>query len=77
MDSSWTRDRTHASEDGFLSTVAPGKSNLLSFVKIYFGLEVWEILVAQPGTEPMPPAVEAESPNHWTLGDSLTLLLID
>ena len=24
------------------------------------------ILVPQPGMEPMPPAVEARSPNHWT-----------
>ena len=25
----------------------------------------------------MPPAVEAQSPNHWTPGDSLTVLVID
>ena len=24
------------------------------------------ILVPRPGMEPMPPAVEAQSPNHWT-----------
>ena len=24
------------------------------------------ILVPRPGIEPMPPAVEAQSPNHWT-----------
>ena len=24
------------------------------------------ILVPQPGIEPAPPAVEAQSPNHWT-----------
>ena len=24
------------------------------------------ILVPQPGIEPIPPAVEAQSPNHWT-----------
>ena len=23
------------------------------------------ILVSQPGIEPMPPVVEAQSPNHW------------
>ena len=26
----------------------------------------WGILVAQPGTEPAPPAAEAQSPNHLT-----------
>ena len=24
------------------------------------------ILVPQPGMEPVPPAAEAQSPNHWT-----------
>ena len=24
------------------------------------------ILVPSPGIEPVPPAVEAQSPNHWT-----------
>ena len=26
----------------------------------------WEILVPQPGIKPVPPAVEAQCPNHWT-----------
>ena len=26
----------------------------------------WVILVPWPGIEPMPPAVEARGPNHWT-----------
>ena len=26
----------------------------------------WGILVPRPGIEPMPPAVEVQSPNHWT-----------
>ena len=26
----------------------------------------WGILVPQPGIEPVAPAVEAQSPNHWT-----------
>ena len=29
------------------------------------------ILVPQPGTEPVPPAVEVQSLNHWTAGKSL------
>ena len=24
------------------------------------------VLVPQPGIEPLPPAVEVQSPNHWT-----------
>ena len=27
------------------------------------------ILVSRPGTEPVPPAVEAQRPNHWTTRD--------
>ena len=27
------------------------------------------ILVLQPGIEPVPPAVEMQSPNHWTTGE--------
>ena len=29
------------------------------------------ILVPQPGIEPGPPAVEAQSPNHWTAREFL------
>ena len=29
-----------------------------------------ELLVPQPGIKPVPPAVEAHSPNHWTAGMS-------
>ena len=29
------------------------------------------ILVPQPGIEPMPPAVEAQCPNHWTVKEFL------
>ena len=33
----------------------------------FFGhLRASGILVSQPGIEPMPPAVKAQSPNHWT-----------
>ena len=31
----------------------------------------YEILVPQPGMEPVPPAVEARSLNHWTARDVL------
>ena len=33
---------------------------------IDFGLSAWGILVPWPGIEPVPPAVEAWSLNHWT-----------
>ena len=35
---------------------------------LFFGRTegLWGILVPQPGIEPMLPAVEARSPNHWT-----------
>ena len=32
------------------------------------------ILAPQPGIEPMPPAVEAWSPNHWTAGEVQVIL---
>ena len=32
---------------------------------MFFGRLACRILVPQPGIEPMPPAVEARSPNHW------------
>ena len=31
------------------------------------------ILIPQPGIEPMPPALEAESLDHWTKGMTLNL----
>ena len=36
----------------------------------------FRISVPPPGTEPMPPAVEAWSLNHWTAGKSLSLFFI-
>ena len=39
---------------------------LFPFPSFFLSLETWEILVPQPGTEPMLPAVEAWSLNHWT-----------
>ena len=40
----------------------------LGFLFSFFWLHhvACEILVPWPGVEPMPPAVEARSPNHWT-----------
>ena len=31
-----------------------------------FGRAACGILIPRPGIEPMPPAVEVHSPNHWT-----------
>ena len=39
-------------------------SFFLSF--FFFGLTACGILVPQPGTEPGPSAVKAQSPKHWT-----------
>ena len=36
--------------------------------------EAWRILVPGPGTEPMLPAVEVQSPNHWLLPGKSHLL---
>ena len=57
-----------------LSSPAPRNSLkllkfFLNFVFVYlFWLHhaACRLLVAQPGIEPWPPAVEAQSPNHWT-----------
>ena len=46
-----------------------------SFFFFYFFLLHWvacEILVLQPGIEPIRPTVEAQSPNHWTTREFLT-----
>ena len=46
--------------------------DISNFFFFFFGLLVWPhcaacgILVPQPGIEPVPPAVEAQSLNHWT-----------
>ena len=51
----------------------------LSFTGLFFTswlcLEACGILVPPPGTEPVPPAVEAQSPNHWTIREVLHLAL--
>ena len=40
--------------------------NFLSFFFFFGCAAACRILVPQPGIEPVPPAVEAWSPNHWT-----------
>ena len=52
-------------------------SLLLSFCLFVFLLH-WaacEILVPQPEIKPTPPAVEVQSPNHWTNREAPSLLL--
>ena len=39
---------------------------IILFIIIICCAVACEILVPQPGIEPLPPAVEAQSPNHWT-----------
>ena len=53
----WSRPNQTLPETTFL----PG-----SFPFFFLFLETWEILVLQPGIEPMLPAAEAWSLNHWT-----------
>ena len=36
------------------------------FLSYYFGVSACRILVPQPGIEPMPLAMKAQSLNHWT-----------
>ena len=42
-----------------------------SFLFLFFWLhhEACRILVPQPGIEPVPPEVEAQSLNPWTMGE--------
>ena len=43
-----------------------------NFVCLFaFGYTICRILVPQPGVEPLPPAVEAWIPNHWSPGNPL------
>ena len=46
----------------------PQSSFISFFFFQFFGCAMWHvgIIVPQPGIEPMPPAVEAWSLNHWT-----------
>ena len=42
------------------------QTHLLSFFSFWLCCEACGILVPQSGIEPMPLAMEAQSPNHWT-----------
>ena len=55
-----------------------GSLYLFKYFKIYFWLlrETHEILVPQPGIELMPPAVETQSLNYWTIREVSTHFLI-
>ena len=66
--------------------LAQRKDSLFFFndTNIYFfffwGHAACRILVPRPGIEPMPLAVKAQSPNHWTareVQDSLSCQIID
>ena len=39
-----------------------------------FGHMAWRTLVSPPGIEPTSPAVEAQSPNHWTTREVSTYI---
>ena len=55
------------------------KNRLVIFYFIYlffFGIPPCGILVPQPGIEPMPPAMEVGSLNHWTTREDPTPLFI-
>ena len=65
-----------ALEGRFLITGPPGKSLcVVYFLSNYLIFDLYcracVILVPHPGVEPEPPAVEAQSHNNWTAGDSL------
>ena len=58
-----------------------GKDNLFFFLKTTFCMILFffffakphshmEILVPRPGMEPVSPAMEAQSPKHWTIRES-------
>ena len=50
------------------NTIPLFQNKLLIFIMIIFGFTTWHvgILVPWPGIEPMPPAVKAQHPHHWT-----------
>ena len=48
-----------------------------AFKKKKFSFRACGILVPQPGIEPTPPAVEAQSLNHWTAREVPTPILLN
>ena len=64
-----------------MTTGPPGNSHMFWGVFVcLFCFSFWphhtacDILVPLPETEPVPPAVETWSPNHWTSREVLTML---
>ena len=49
---------------------------LVFFLAVLRGMWESRILVPWPGIEPVPPAVEVRSPNHWTTKESLYMMSI-
>ena len=48
-------------------------ANLSTFLAVLRGMQ--DLSSPQPGIEPVPPAVEAWSPNHWTAREFPCILL--
>jgi len=46
-------------------------SSIIYFIFLLSGQATCEILVPQPGIEPVPPTMEARILNHWTTAKSL------
>ena len=44
---------------------------LFLFFFFFFGCTMWHVELPWPGIEPTPPAVEAQSLNHWTTWEAL------
>ena len=59
----WTEDLAGYSPWGLQRVRHDLATNTTTSVVIYFLAR--GILVPQPGIEPMPPALEAQGPNHW------------
>ena len=57
----------HRQEKLCCTHIIPLKLTLVQLVLFFFGcaIQLAGILAPRPGVEPVPPAVEARSPNHW------------
>ena len=51
-----------------------GACCLFFFFLIWLHHVACHFLVHQPGTEPRPPVVKAQRPNHWTAGEFPVIL---
>ena len=45
------------------------------YIFFFFGRAAYGILIPRPGMEPVPPAIEAQSLNHWTTREVPTNIL--